>query len=62
MDHEYRIVFAVVCVFVALGALAYALRGLIVDDTLALDGGIVVAAASITVVIGLLTGQPDRGS
>ncbi|MBB5461062.1 DUF2964 family protein [Paraburkholderia sp. Cpub6] len=58
----YRIVLSVVCVFFALGALAWALHGLIFDDVFAFRFGVVIVTASITTVVALLNSQSDGDS
>jgi hypothetical protein len=57
----YRIVLSVVGVFVALGALTWALHGLIFDDVFAFRCGVVIVFASITTVVALLNSQSNGG-
>ncbi|WP_233853617.1 DUF2964 family protein [Paraburkholderia sp. HD33-4] len=55
----YRIVLSVICVFVALGALAWALHGLIFDNVFAFRCGVVIVMVSITTVVALLNSQSN---
>ncbi|MGF6813014.1 multidrug transporter EmrE-like cation transporter [Paraburkholderia sp. Clong3] len=55
-------VLSVICVFFALGALAWALHGLIFDDVFAIHFGVVIVMASITTVVALLNSQSDGDS
>jgi hypothetical protein len=58
----YRIVVSVVGVFIALGALAWALHGLIFDDAFAFRWGVVIIFAAITAVVALLNSQSNGDS
>ncbi|RZF29628.1 DUF2964 family protein [Paraburkholderia sp. UYCP14C] len=58
----YQIVLSVIGVLAALGALAWALDGLIFDDVFAFRCGVVIVMASITMVVALLNSQSGGNS
>jgi len=54
VHQQYRIVFALIGVFISLGALVWTIHGLIFDDSLAFRCGVVIVTASIAGVVALL--------
>ena len=57
---EYRIVLALLGVFIALGALVWAIHGVVSDDRMALRWSIVVIAVSLAGVVALLNPRSGR--